>query len=84
LYAPGKAANAGGVILSAFEMQQNSAMRYDSEETLDERLQQRMHEIHKACVTESNHLGNADIDYVQGANVAGFRKLADALVASGF
>jgi len=84
LYAPGKAANAGGVILSAFEMQQNTAMRYESEDSLDERLRERMYEIHAACVTESNYLGNANIDYVQGANVAGFRKLADALVAGGY
>ena len=84
LYAPGKAANAGGVILSAFEMQQNAAMRYESEDMLDKRLRQRMYEIHEACVMESNRLGNSSIDYVQGANVSGFRRLADAIVVSGF
>jgi len=83
-YAPGKAANAGGVIVSTFEMQQNAAMRYESEEDLNARLNQKMIDIHKACADESNAQGNTDINYVQGANIAGFRRLADAMVSGGF
>lgn len=83
-YAPGKAANAGGVIVSAFEMQQNAAMRYESEDDLDKRLNQKMHAIHVSCVEESQAQGNSDIDYMQAANIAGFRRLADAIVAQGY
>lgn len=84
IYAPGKAANAGGVILSGFEMQQNAAMKYEPKHSLDERLQDRMRMIHEACVSESKQLGNESTNYIQGANVAGFRRLADALVDSGY
>lgn len=84
LYAPGKAANAGGVIVSAFEMQQHASMKYYTAYELDKRLQQRMKAIHDSCANESKALGNKKLDYVQGANVAGFRKLADAIVASGY
>ena len=83
-YAPGKAANAGGVVVSVFEMQQNAAMRYESEAELDKRLHQKMHTIHASCVEESQAQGNSDIDYVQAANIAGFRRLADAIVAQGY
>jgi glutamate dehydrogenase (NADP+) len=83
-YAPGKAANAGGVILSGFEMQQNSTMRYEAPNDLAKRLEQRMQAIHKACVDESKVLGEKKINYIKGANVAGFRRIADAIVARGY
>ncbi|MFQ3249286.1 MAG: glutamate dehydrogenase (NADP+) [Glaciecola sp.] len=83
-YAPGKAANAGGVIVSGFEMQQNAMMRYETEAELDERLQQKMSDIHQACEDESRAQGNDTVNYVQGANIVGFRRLADAIVAQGY
>ena len=83
-YAPGKAANAGGVIVSGFEMQQNTALRYENEENLDLRLQQKMSDIHAACVSESLEQGNKQTNYVQAANIVGFRRLADAIVAQGY
>jgi glutamate dehydrogenase (NADP+) len=84
LYAPGKAANSGGVILSGFEMQQNAAVRYESYESLDARLKEAMRSVHLTCVNESRALGNKRIEYMQGANVAGFRRVADAIVAQGY
>lgn len=83
-FVPGKAANAGGVVVSAFEMQQHTSMRYETQSALDKRLQNIMHHIHDDCLEESKALTNDRVDYVKGANVRGFRKLADAIVASGF
>jgi glutamate dehydrogenase (NADP+) len=83
-FVPGKAANAGGVILSGFEMQQNAAMRYQSESVLDQELQEAMQRIHKLCVEEGKEPGNDTIDYERGANVAAFRKLANAIVATAY
>src|SRR5690606_29553523 len=81
-YAPGKAANAGGVAVSAFEMQQNaSRMRWAFSDS-DERLRQVMHQIHETCrMTAARH--GFDGDYVAGANIAGFTMVADAMIAQG-
>jgi glutamate dehydrogenase (NADP+) len=83
-YVPGKAANAGGVILSGFEMQQNATMTYRSREELEDALQQRMAHIHELCVEEGSGKSGEPVDYERGANVAAFRKIADAMVASGY
>ena len=81
LYAPGKASNAGGVAVSGLEMAQNS-LRYNwSREEVDERLQSIMKSIHESCLEygkEKNY-----INYVKGANIAGFVKVADAMLAQG-
>ncbi len=82
LYAPGKAANAGGVSVSGLEMSQNS-MRYSwSREEVDTKLQGIMSDIHAACV---KYGAEADgyVNYVKGANVAGFMKVAKAMMAQG-
>jgi len=81
LYGPGKAANAGGVATSGLEMSQNSMrMRWDREE-VDQRLQGIMRNIHENCVAHGTTGGS--VDYVKGANIAGFIKVADAMVAQG-
>lgn len=81
LYAPGKASNAGGVATSALEMSQNS-LRYNwTAEQVDEKLHSIMQDIHTACRdhgTEGNY-----VDYVKGANIAGFVKVADAMIDQG-
>jgi len=81
LYAPGKASNAGGVAVSGLEMAQNS-LRYNwTREEVDERLQAIMSEIHKNCVAYGQ---NGDhVNYEKGANIAGFVKVADAMLAQG-
>ena len=81
LYAPGKASNAGGVAVSGLEMAQNS-LRYSwTREEVDERLQAIMSDIHKSCVDYGQ---NGDhINYEKGANIAGFVKVADAMLAQG-
>ncbi len=82
LFAPGKAANAGGVATSGLEMSQNS-MRYSwTSEEVDAKLNHIMVEIHKACV-EYGRIDDTFVDYVRGANVAGFIKVADAMVDQG-
>lgn len=81
LYAPGKAANAGGVAVSGLEMSQNSLRLSWSREELDERLQGIMKRIHEQCV-EFGTKGDV-VDYVRGANTAGFKKVADAMLAYG-
>ena len=81
LYAPGKAANAGGVAVSGLEMSQNSLRLSWSREELDERLKGIMSGIHESCL-EYGSSGNG-IDYVKGANIAGFIKVADAMLAYG-
>jgi glutamate dehydrogenase (NADP+) len=81
LYALGKAANAGGVATSGLEMTQNSMRLSWSREELDERLRKIMSNIHEQCVEYGNHNGN--VDYVKGANIAGFVKVADAMLAYG-
>jgi glutamate dehydrogenase (NADP+) len=82
LYAPGKAANAGGVAVSGLEMAQNS-MRYGwLREEVDDRLRVIMRSIHKACVATSERFGVAG-NYVAGANIAGFLKVADSMLDQG-
>ena len=84
-YAPGKAANAGGVAVSGLEMSQNSVRRYKSFEELDAQLQNIMKNIHENTKVAADQYGKTKdtIDYMIGANVAGFKQVADALVAYG-
>ena len=82
LYGPGKAANAGGVAVSGLEMAQNS-MRYNwHREEVDERLRMIMGDIHAACVDAAERFGTPG-NYVNGANIAGFLKVADAMIDQG-
>ncbi len=81
LYGPGKAANAGGVAVSGLEMSQNSLGLQWSREEVDERLQKIMNDIHGKCVEYGEEDGK--VDYAMGANVAGFKKVADAMIAQG-
>ena len=81
-YAPGKAANAGGVAVSGLEMSQNSERRSWKEEELQQMLKDIMAGIHKSCLTYGDQ-GGGYIDYVKGANIAGFKKVADAMIAQG-
>lgn len=80
-YAPGKAANAGGVAVSGLEMSQMSHRRFQSADQVDADLRQIMADIHARIAREAR--GGNHIDYRRGANVAGYRKVADALVAYG-
>lgn len=81
LYAPGKASNAGGVATSGLEMSQNSLRLSWTREEVDQRLQMIMKSIHEQCVT---HGRDGDyINYVNGANIAGFVKVADAMLDQG-
>jgi len=81
LFAPGKASNAGGVAVSGLEMAQNS-LRYNwSREEVDEKLKNIMNQIHEACLLYGKD--NDYVDYVKGANIAGFVKVADAVLAQG-
>ncbi|MDF1569149.1 MAG: NADP-specific glutamate dehydrogenase [Spirochaetaceae bacterium] len=82
LFGPGKAANAGGVAVSGLEMSQNSMRLSWSREEVDTRLHRIMDEIHENCESAAADLG-VDGDYVVGANVAGFRKVADAMIDQG-
>ncbi len=81
LYGPGKAANAGGVATSGLEMSQNSMRLAWTREEVDERLRLIMRSIHQACVKYGEDDGY--INYVNGANIAGFVKVADAMVDQG-
>lgn len=81
LHAPGKAANAGGVSVSGLEQSQNAMRLSWSREEVDRRLQEIMHEIHERCV--ENCGDGRLVNYVDGANLAGFKKVADALMAYG-
>ena len=81
LYAPGKASNAGGVAVSGLEMAQNS-LRYSwSREEVDNKLKDIMKDIHKSCLTHGDE--NGYVNYEKGANIAGFIKVADAMLAQG-
>jgi glutamate dehydrogenase (NADP+) len=82
LYGPAKAANAGGVAVSGLEQSQNALRISWSAEEVDERLQGIMKSIHDKCVTYGNG-GDDWVNYVKGANIAGFVKVADAMVAYG-
>jgi len=81
-FAPGKAANAGGVATSGLEMSQNSMRLAWSAEEVDHRLHEIMINIHKACVETAEKYG-FEGNYVVGANIAGFKKVADAMLAQG-
>jgi glutamate dehydrogenase (NADP+) len=85
MFAPGKAANAGGVAVSGLEMSQNSARITWKEEELQRLLKDIMQGIHKSCVKYGGTAGSNDkyIDYVKGANIGGFVKVADAMIAQG-
>ena len=83
LYAPSKAANAGGGAVSALEMSQNSMrLSWDWEE-LDQRLQGIMKRIHASCVEHGKQQDTDAINYVKGSNIAGFIKVADAMLSYG-
>ena len=82
LYAPGKAANAGGVSVSGLEMTQNSIRLSWSQEEVDEKLKQIMKNIHEECVKYGTE-PDGYVNYVKGANVAGFMKVAKAMMAQG-
>jgi glutamate dehydrogenase (NADP+) len=82
LYAPGKASNAGGVAVSGLEMSQNSLRKSWSEEDLQQMLKDIMAGIHDRCLTFGDK-GDGYVDYVKGANIAGFKKVADAMLAFG-
>ncbi len=81
LYGPGKAANAGGVAVSGLEMNQNSGCMRRSRDEVDRQLQDIMKSIHENCVRYGKNGGS--VNYVQGANVAGFIKVADAMLSQG-
>ncbi|MBW5408326.1 NADP-specific glutamate dehydrogenase [Morganella morganii] len=81
LFAPGKAANAGGVATSGLEMSQNAVRLGWKREVVDERLHHIMLDIHSACVEYGSE--EKQTNYVQGANIAGFVKVADAMLAQG-
>ena len=81
LFGPGKAANAGGVAVSGLEMSQNSMRISWTKEEVDKKLNQIMKDIHSQCIeygTEGNF-----INYVKGANIAGFIKVADSMIDQG-
>ncbi len=82
LFAPGKASNAGGVATSGLEMSQNSLRLSWTSEEVDERLKNIMLNIHSSCVAYGAD-GSGYVDYVKGANIAGFVKVAEAMLAQG-
>ncbi len=82
LFGPAKAANAGGVAVSALEMAQNSARLSWKFEEVDEKLQEIMENIYKNSITAAEEYGHPG-NLVVGANIAGFLKVADAMVAQG-
>ncbi len=82
-FAPSKAANAGGVAVSGLEMSQNSEHLSWSAEEVDSRLHEIMVNIHAACVREGRQ-PDGSMDYIKGANIAGFKKVADAMCAQGY
>jgi glutamate dehydrogenase (NADP+) len=82
LFSPGKASNAGGVATSGLEMSQNSLRLSWSREEVDQRLHGIMVSIHEACVKYGKN-DDGSIDYVKGANVAGFVKVADSMIDQG-
>ncbi|MDF1851548.1 MAG: NADP-specific glutamate dehydrogenase [Verrucomicrobiales bacterium] len=81
LHAPGKASNAGGVAVSGLEQSQNALRISWSREEVDRRLRDIMKNIHRRCVEESTH--NGYTNYIDGSNLAGFKKVAEAMLAYG-
>ena len=82
LFAPGKASNAGGVATSGLEMSQNSLRLSWTRKEVDDRLKDIMEDIHDSCVQYGKE-DDGSIDYIKGANIAGFVKVADAMIAQG-
>ncbi|WP_434778289.1 NADP-specific glutamate dehydrogenase [Neisseria sp. Ec49-e6-T10] len=82
LYAPGKASNAGGVSVSGLEMTQNAIRLSWKTEEVDKKLHEIMEAIHESCVYYGTQAGGR-INYVDGANIAGFKKVADAMLSQG-
>jgi glutamate dehydrogenase (NADP+) len=81
-FGPGKAANAGGVAVSALEMRQNAARETWSADRVEDELAAIMRDIHRTCHETAERYG-APGDYVTGANIAGFERVADAMLAQG-
>ena len=81
-YAPGKASNAGGVATSGLEMVQNYSGIYWSREEVDKKLKEIMKNIHDTCLSAAKQYG-MEGNYQAGANIAGFVKVADAMIAQG-
>lgn len=82
-FGPGKAANAGGVAISALEMTQNSMRLHWTRDEVETRLKSIMMSIHEQCVAFGSTPNTTYVNYVDGANIAGFRKVADAMIAFG-
>ena len=82
LYAPGKASNAGGVATSGLEMSQNAQRLSWTRDEVDARLLQIMKSIHGACLQHGKR-ADGSVSYIDGANIAGFVKVADAMLAQG-
>jgi glutamate dehydrogenase (NADP+) len=82
LYAPGKASNAGGVAVSGLEMSQNSIRLYWTKDEVESKLKWIMQRIHEQC-SRYGKTDHGEIDYVKGANIAGFVRVADAMLAEG-
>lgn len=82
-YGPGKAVNAGGVAVSGLEMAQNAMKLSWTAQEVDDKLQQIMQNIHKACLTHSPEEGGY-VNYVKGANIAAFKRVADAMLELGY
>ena len=82
LFGPGKAANAGGVATSGLEMSQNAIRLSWTAEEVDQKLHGIMKNIHAAARSAAEEFGEKD-NYVLGANIAGFRKVAEAMIAQG-
>ena len=82
MYAPGKASNAGGVATSGLEMVQNYSGSHWTSDEVDRRLQTIMKNIHDSCLHAAQTY-NSNNDYMSGANIAGFIKVADSMIAQG-
>lgn len=84
LFGPGKAANAGGVAVSGLEMAQNAMGYFWNSQEVDQKLQEIMHNIHSACLRYGATDPQSHPDYAKGANIAGFIRIADALIDLGY
>ena len=82
LFSPGKASNAGGVATSGLEMSQNNIGMYWTNEKVNDRLHSIMKDIHAQCLKYGTD-ENGKVDYVKGANIAGFVKVADSMIDQG-
>ena len=82
LYSPGKASNAGGVAVSGLEMTQNSMRIYWTREEVDNYLKRIMNSIHESCLSYAEEYGMKG-NYMAGANIAGFIKVADSMIDQG-